>query len=386
MKAKTLTNETLNELVNMQTTGPCLSLYQPTHRRHPENQQDPIRFGNLKKQIEKALKSKYPGAEVRTLLRELDSLEKDHEFWNHALDGLALFGGPEMFLVFRLPREVPELVVVADSFHTKPLRRLLQSTDRYQILGLSRQKIQLFEGTRDSIEMIELASGVPRTITDALGAELTEPHNTVAAYGGTGGGSMAMHHGHGGRKSEVEVDETRFFRAVDRAVMEHHSQPTGLPLLLAALPEHHSLFREVSHNPALLAEGLKVNPEHLPKDELRERAWQVFEPQYQARLAKLTDEFATARAAELGLDDLAQVAKAASAGRVATLLIEADRQVAGRLDAETGTVDFQGSKRLQADDLLDDLGELVLRKGGSVMVMPPQRMPSQTGVAATCRY
>mgnify|MGYP001099305636 CR=1 FL=1 len=24
---------------------PCLSLYQPTHRRYPENQQDQIRFG-----------------------------------------------------------------------------------------------------------------------------------------------------------------------------------------------------------------------------------------------------------------------------------------------------------------------------------------------------
>ena len=26
---------------------PCISLYQPTHRRHPDNQQDPIRFRNL---------------------------------------------------------------------------------------------------------------------------------------------------------------------------------------------------------------------------------------------------------------------------------------------------------------------------------------------------
>ena len=28
---------------------PCLSLYQPTHRHHPDNQQDPIRFRNLLK-------------------------------------------------------------------------------------------------------------------------------------------------------------------------------------------------------------------------------------------------------------------------------------------------------------------------------------------------
>ncbi|MFP5405867.1 MAG: dihydropteroate synthase, partial [Gammaproteobacteria bacterium] len=32
-----------------QREGPCLSLYQPTHRSFPDNQQDPIRFRNLVK-------------------------------------------------------------------------------------------------------------------------------------------------------------------------------------------------------------------------------------------------------------------------------------------------------------------------------------------------
>lgn len=30
-------------------TPPCLSLYQPTHATHPDNQQDVIRFRNLVK-------------------------------------------------------------------------------------------------------------------------------------------------------------------------------------------------------------------------------------------------------------------------------------------------------------------------------------------------
>ena len=32
---------------------PCLSLYQPTHRRHPEREQDPIRFRHLVKALER---------------------------------------------------------------------------------------------------------------------------------------------------------------------------------------------------------------------------------------------------------------------------------------------------------------------------------------------
>ena len=147
-------------------------------------------------------------------------------------------------------------------------------------------------------------------------------------------------------------------------MLEHHSRPSGLPLILAALPEHHHLFHQVSHNPFLMAEGLTVNPDALPIDELRERAWQVVEPQYQARLAALADEFAAAKSKGLGSDDLAQVAQAAAAGRVATLLIEADRQMAGRLDGATGRVEVADLSHPQVDDLLDDLGELVGKMGG----------------------
>ena len=334
-KKTLLTIESLAELASVHQP-PCLSLYQPTHRHGPENQQDLIRFRNLVKELETSLRQKYPAVDTRLLVEPFEELARDHDFWNHTLDGLAVLGGPSLFRVFRLQRPVAELAVVADSFHTKPLRRFLQSVGRYQVLGLSLQKIQLFEGNRDTLDEIDPAPDVPRTITEALGAELTEPHQTVASYGGVGGESTPMHHSQGGKKNEEDIDAERFFRAIDRAVLEHHSRPSGLPLILAALPEHHHLFHRVSHNPFLMAEGLTINPDTLPIDELRERAWQVVEPQYQARLAALADEFAVAKSKGLGSDDLAEVAQAAAAGRVATLLIEADRQIAGRLDGSTG--------------------------------------------------
>jgi hypothetical protein len=105
------------------------------------------------------------------------------------------------------------------------------------VLALSLHKVQLFEGGRTVLDPVELAPGVPRTMSAALGDEFTEPHSTVASYGGIGGGHIAMHHGQGGKKDEIDGDAERFFRAVDRAVLEHHSNPSGLPLMLAALPE-----------------------------------------------------------------------------------------------------------------------------------------------------
>ena len=377
-----LTIESLTELASVQRP-PCLSLYQPTHRRRPENQQDPIRFRNLVKELEKSLRQKYPAVESRLPLEPFEKLAHDTDFWNHTLDGLAVLGGPDLFRVFRLQRPVAEFAVVADRFHTKPLRRFLQSVGRYQVLGLSLGKIQLFEGNRDALDEIAPSPGVPLKMTDVVGDEVIEPHMTVASYGGTGQGSSPMHHGDGGKQDGAEIQAERFFRAVDRAVLEHHSQPSGLPLILAALPEHHHLFRRVSHNPFLLAEGISVNPDALPIDELRNRAWQVVEPQYLSGLATLAGDFVASKSKGLGSDDLAQVAQAAAAGRVATLLIESDRRIAGRLEGSTGQIDFAGP---HGDDLLDDLGELVGKLGGRVMVLPADRMPVRTGLAASYRY
>lgn len=384
-KKTLLTIESLAELASVHQP-PCLSLYQPTHRRYPENQQDPILFRNLVKALEASLRQKYPAIETRILLEPFEALAHEHPFWNHTLDGLAVLGGPSLFRVFLLQRPVAQLAVVADNFHIKPLRRFLQSVDRYQVIGLSLHKIRLFEGNRDALDEIDLAPGVPQTIIQALGAELTEPHQTVASYGGVGGASTPMHHGHGGKKDDADIDAERFFRVIDRAMIERHSRPSGLPLILAALSEHHHLFHRVSRNPLLMAEGVTINPDALPNDEFRERAWQVVEPQYQVRLVKLAEEFAEAKSKGLGSDDLAQVSQAAAAGRVAMLLIESDRQIAGRLDVATGRFELADLSHPQVDDLLDDLGELVEKRGGRVLVIPAERMPTRTGLAATFRY
>jgi hypothetical protein len=366
---------------------PCLSLYQPTHRRHPENQQDPIRFRNLLRALEQSLRQKYATRDVRPLMEPFQRLAEDRGFWNHVLDGLAVLAAQDIFRVYRLQRPVAELAVVADSFHIKPLIRIVQSADRYQVLGLNRQEIKLFEGNRDVLDEIELSQAVPQTITDALGEKLTDPL-TLTSYsaGSAGAGAPAIRHGYGSKQDEVDIDSERFFRAVDRAVLEHHSRPSGLPLILAALPEHHTLFRQVSQNPFLLADGIDIHPDALPADALRERAWRVVEPQYLARLAGLVEEFGRAQSQGLGSDELAIVAEATVAGRVATLLIDADRHVAGRIDEASGRIDYGDLAHPEIDDVLDDLGELVLKKGGEIVIVPAERMPTQTGIAALYRF
>lgn len=381
----TLTRASLAELTAFQGR-PCLSLYQPTHRRHPENQQDPIRLRHLVKALETSLPKQLGADAVQALLEPFNALAEDRDFWNHTQDGLAVLSAAGLFRVFLLQQQVAELAVVADSFHTKPLRQQLQSTARYQVLALSLHKVQLFEGDRHTLDPVTLAAGVPQTMAAALGEQHTEPHISVSSYGGIGSGHVPMRHGQGGRKDEIDTDAERFFRAVDRAVLEHHSRPSGLPLMLAALPEHHHRFREVSHNPFLMASGLMVDPHGLTHDNLIQRAWDVVAPQQQAQQAAWVDAYATAAAQGLGSENLSQIAHAAVAGRVGTLLIEAERQVAGRIDPSSGRIDAADLANPRVDDVLDDLGALVESMGGEVHVLPAERMPGDTGAAASFRH
>ncbi len=366
---------------------PCLSLYQPTHRTFPENQQDPIRYRNLLRALEASLGERFPNADTDGLLAPFRRLADDVDFWNHALDGLAVLGSADAFHVYRLQRTVPELVAAADHLHTKPLVRILQSADRFQVLGISRGSMRLFEGNRDAVDEIEPADEVPRTMTDALGEDVTEPHLTVASYEGTGGTPGATaHHGHGGKDAEVDVDAERYFRAVDRAVLEHHSQRSELPLILAALPEHHHRFRALSHNPFLVEEGVETNPDALALDELKERAWAILEPRFLADMAKLAERFGTAQAQGLGDDDVAAVAEAAVKGRVDTVLVEAERAIPGHLDPATGEVQRSEARGAVFDDILDDVVGVVRQMGGRVLIVPAEQMPTETGVAAIYRY
>ena len=59
------------------------------------------------------------------------------------------------------------------------------------------------------------------------------------------------------------------------AILKHYSRPLGLSLILAALPENQSSFRQISRNPFLIAEGVTIHPDALSLEALRERTWEV---------------------------------------------------------------------------------------------------------------
>ena len=345
--------------------SPCISLYQPTHRTHPDNKQDPILFRNQVDVLRQELAENYSKGEVDAALHPFESLLDDAEFWNHRTESMAILSAPGMFEIFDLLRPVEAFTSVSDNFYVKPLLRIMQSSDRYQILSVSRGDVKLYEGNRDVLDEVEL--------------------HGVAANLRTGSGRGA---GQGFSASKAEDAELeRYFREVDHAVLEEHSRSTGLPLLLAGLPEQQALFRSISSNPLLVDEvGIRVNADTLSLDELRQQAWELVQPYYLRRLAGLVESFGLESSRGKGSADVAEVARAAADGRVAVLLVEADRKLPGVIDPESGQIRSDDLTAAETSDVLDDVAEAVIRTGGEVVIVPAERMPSDTGLAATYRF
>ncbi|MCC5929514.1 MAG: hypothetical protein JJU28_09735 [Cyclobacteriaceae bacterium] len=381
-----LTSALIKELLAV-NAEPCISLYMPTHRSHPENIQDTIRFKNLLKKVRESLTEKFSNVEIADLMEPMEALGENKYFWNFTTDGLAILRSPEIFLSIHLLVPVGELAIVANTFHTRPLRRYLQSADRYMVLGLSQHEFHLYEGNRHALCEVELPNEIPTTIEAALGDELTEKRSTVASYGGVSGESSNMHHGHGGKKDEVDIDAERFFRHVAKVIQKNNSVTGGLPIILAALPEHHDRFQQVNENPNVLPTGIKFNPKSVSIKKLAELAWEVMQPVHLLKLTEMVEKYNEAKANDLGSDSIDEVIGAAEEGRVSTLLIEEGRIIAERLRNQlTGTFKPIDLTQPKLDDLLDDIGELVNNRGGTVLIIPQTNMPSKTGLAAIYRY
>lgn len=379
------TRKSLQELQENQSEL-CLSLYQPSHRHFPDNKQDPIRYKNLVNRLAESLKQKHSEEDIKKLLRPFHDLADNINFWNHTLDGVAVFATDKYFAAYTMPRVMPELAIAARSFHKKPLRKFLQSTDQYQLLALSLDEIEIYQGDRNSLQRIDPGPDVPKTIDEALGRDIEPEHRPPPqAYAATRGGRVVVTYGTGGGKDERQIDQQRWFRAVDSAIHEHISKVSQLPLVLVALNENQGDFRKLSQNSYLQAEGIVINPKAVKEDELKALAWKVMEPPYHAYLDGMKDTYRVAASQSRGSDDVDVIARAAAQGQVDTLFLQEDKLLPGKLDMATGDIEKRELSDPTVDDLLDDLGALVESRQGKVFLIPAKHMPSTTGLAAILR-
>jgi hypothetical protein len=385
--------EKLRELLE-RPAGTAVSIYLPTTPSSSEAEGDRLRFRAALDQARQTLAS--DGSDEATLdeLEELVPLTRDQEFWRYQAEGLAVFLAPGVQRLYRVPTDLPELVVVGPTFHTRPLLEYLQAPDRYWVLGLGRKEVRMWEGTGSGVVPMDF-TGLPRSLLDALGLEFERDYEIVhrrkagPSRGERGrGGHQPTCHGHGVGHDDAEPELRQFFRRVDRGVGELLKGEAG-PVVLAAVQEYHPLYRDVSSLENLAPEGIQASVTRWPPDRIHEEAWPIARRAALERLDEALELWETSYGRGKGEADVANLCHLAVAGRIRLLLTERERRVWGTLDRDTGAVEIlrEGGDDPgeHAVELLDELAELVILRGGDALSMSADRMPTGTGAAGILR-
>lgn len=372
-----------NHEIFEEKNGPFVSLYQNTHKTPNAVQQDVIKFKNLLKTVKTSLAEKYDDEIIDAVLNPLQQLKEDKTFWNTNTSAFALLATPKDYVIFRLNRSVKEKVIVADSFHTKPLIRHLQTQGVFHVLTLDREKFALYMCNQDHCQKVDFGEGIDVTKKEVLGTLDEERYLSHSSYNGSD--NQTMYHGHDDTKNIIEKDTERYFRYVDNFVYDTYSKPTQRPLILWALPEHQSIFRKISKNKHLLEDGIKHSDQDLTEKNIQEETWKIMKPFYHKDINEHLDRYQQAHSKGLGSDNTGQIVSMIIQKNVESALIAAQKSIPGKIN-EDGTITFGQMKNPIYDDLLDDLAERITRQGGKVYVIDDEEMPTESGIAAIFRH
>ncbi len=388
--------------------APCLSVYLPTHRNVPDNTVDLPAFRHLVEALEMALSATQSRETIELLLRPLRILADDARFWNHTRDGLAVLAAAGRARVFVLERPVRPLALVTSRFHTLPLVRIAAALERFLLLALTSREARLFAGaawhgtTGDTMGPLEPLPLVGRPgrppdtrleRADVVDEETFQPHRVQRGMGIEG----IVHGGTGSKQEDIADDTEIFLRHVDAVVRGQVAERAELPLVLVAAARLAAVFHRLSTNPHLLAEHAATDPHLLSAAELAAAVQPILVAARQRRIARAVAAYDQARHRDQAAGDLADIARAAVTGRVAMLLMEADRFEPGRFDRATGAIETDGAGRtdpsrrggapaIATADLFGSLAETVLEHRGEILALARNAMPTESGVAAIYRW
>ncbi|MFF7125494.1 chemotaxis protein [Streptomyces sp. NPDC008240] len=345
---------------------PAVSVLTPTHRREPENGQDPVRLRNVVAEARKRLESDPSVSRERRadVVAQLDRALTEVDL-AHAEDGLVIFAAPGEHQVWSLARTVPERVVFSDTFLTRNLVSAQAAERPFWVLSLAADRVTLWSGGPDRV-FEEHSGGFPLIhIRENFDAERREQIGDVPS---------------------IYADEgtRQFLREVDTAlstVLRDQPRPVYVTGEQAAL----SLLDEVGSAAKAAVQIPHGGLAHAGP----EAVWQALRPVLEAEARKdassVVQELTAARGRKTfaaGVDELWQNARD---GRVRLLAVEENYRVTVRdrgdhlVPAEPGDLDSR-------DDIVDEIVEQCLETGADVRFVPDGTLGDANGIAGILRY
>lgn len=372
-----LSQDDVQELLDWKTP-PCLSIFLPTERSGPQQQQNPIRLKNVIHRAQQKLQERgVARAEADRLVAPLQPLQADVQAWTHLSEGLACFSAPGFFRCFHLPMPLEEAVYVNDRFHIKPVVPLLGSDARFYILALTQSTAKLYEATRYSIHELALP---PLEV----GSTRLEPAEQVLLSAGGETSDEVLPQVAVGQSEQTKADILNFFHRVNREVGRLLRRQRA-PLVLACVGYLAPIYEAANSYRPLLKVKVPGNPDRWTLDELRSHGWTLVEPYFRRDQSRALNELNDAKQTRRASTDVREVVLAADEGRVGTLFVKKGASQWGWLDLEHRDVKLQPDGRLAGEELLDYAAARTLGNGGEVFLLDeiPQ---TSSPIAATFRY
>ncbi len=383
-------NGAITELIDFtpsmfqQVDTPLISLYLQTHRHAPDNQQDRMRFKNLISEVESLLSESHNRREYADMIVRLEFFleDLDRNIWQHAKDGLAIFVDQGSLYYYRLDYPVQDIAVVDNEFYVKPLIRNFQYGAHYYLLALSADSFELLCGDFHGIDPVCLPEGIESRFEDIF----DDFDNNSSVNAGSYGGLDASYHGHRSKSEMVEKDIEKFFRYVDKTIAESFLADHPYPVILVSLPQHQATFRSIASMPTLLESGIEKPFEAFTESELFKETISLIQEVQKSHIKKLVESYGLAEAKEKGSSEPSTIAHALAQRKVATLFIEQDRLMPGKIDRVTGLISYSSNDEVGIHDLAENFVRMTYLQGGAVFILEKEMMPSDTGVAALFRY
>lgn len=370
----------------------CVSLFMPTYHVESELSQNPIRLKNLIKQTRQELHNSGQKANgLDSMLKPLNSLLASPTFWLDQSDGFAAFLTEGSSRVFRLPLNFEELVVTGDRFHLKPLFPLMAANNRFYVLALSKNRVNLYQGTHYSISQVE-STDIPKNILEVIFDEVDDRSLQLHTANIVGGRHDAAFHGRGVTSDDDDHRPhdklVRFFREIDHGLGETLGDESA-PLLLAGVEHYLPIYKEVSSYKHLIDDAIvQGNPDHLKPADLHARAWELVAPRFFQSQKTSVERFnrLTSNGQRLTSRDIHEIVPGAVYGRIDTLFVEINAHIWGSYDQTANTIEIHETHETGDQDLLNLAAVQTFLQGGTVHALRTETMPVETGVAAIFRF
>lgn len=258
------------------TEGPVVSLYLPTEYKRLRSNKERIEMKDLLKEAKHEIDDKYAIQPNNKILVHLEDVinAPDESIWLNAEASVALFADKDHVYIANLYHKVEPQVFVGDNWELGPLEGTsFQHTD-YYILAVSSDRFGLIAADGDHLERVDIKD---EGVADQYGDIMHDDSDAPALDHHMLMDKLNPYHDYRSRSEVTKLESEKFFRYINKAVQNTLLPENDAPVILACLPEHVALFREISTIPHLQAKSIEKDPGSMDSKELAEAACTILE-------------------------------------------------------------------------------------------------------------